>query len=104
MGAAFGIGFIVGPAIGGILAAADLMYPALAAAALSFLNLLGMTHLRPQMGPTTHADGESNRNLFLLSRIVEAVVLDDAVDRSASLLHIDGHACAPHLHGLATGY
>lgn len=40
IGVAFGLGFIVGPAIGGLLAEIDLKLPFLFAAALSFLNLI----------------------------------------------------------------
>jgi DHA1 family tetracycline resistance protein-like MFS transporter len=39
IGAAFGFGFITGPALGGFLGDMDLRYPFLVAAALSFLNL-----------------------------------------------------------------
>ncbi len=42
MGAAFGIGFIVGPAIGGTLVAHHHSIPAIAAALISLLNLVGM--------------------------------------------------------------
>lgn len=42
VGAAFGIGFIVGPALGGTLVSWDPHYPALAAAFLSLMNLIGM--------------------------------------------------------------
>jgi MFS transporter, DHA1 family, tetracycline resistance protein len=38
IGAAFGVGFILGPAIGGVLGAHDLRYPFWAAAGLSLLN------------------------------------------------------------------
>ena len=40
IGAAFGFGFITGPALGGFLGGIDLRLPFVAAAALSFLNLL----------------------------------------------------------------
>lgn len=39
LGAAFGVGFIVGPLIGGVLGAIDLRYPFWLAAALSFINV-----------------------------------------------------------------
>lgn len=41
VGAAFGLGFIVGPALGGTLVGWHPRYPALAAALLSFINLIG---------------------------------------------------------------
>ncbi len=40
IGAAFGLGFVLGPAVGGLLATISLAAPALAAAALSALNLV----------------------------------------------------------------
>ena len=40
LGAAFGVGFIVGPLIGGVLGAIDLQYPFWLAAGLAFLNFL----------------------------------------------------------------
>eukprot|EP01094_Clydonella_sp_ATCC50884_P017109 TRINITY_DN2918_c4_g1_i1.p1 TRINITY_DN2918_c4_g1~~TRINITY_DN2918_c4_g1_i1.p1 ORF type:complete len:429 (-),score=133.79 TRINITY_DN2918_c4_g1_i1:367-1653(-) len=42
VGAAFGVGFVVGPAMGGVLAHMDLRFPAIAAALLSLLNLIGV--------------------------------------------------------------
>jgi MFS transporter, DHA1 family, tetracycline resistance protein len=53
IGAAFGLGFIVGPAIGGLvagddLATADLHTPGLIAAGLSFAALLGVVLLLPE--------------------------------------------------------
>ena len=38
LGAAFGLGFVLGPAIGGILGGMDLRYPFWAAAAMSLIN------------------------------------------------------------------
>ncbi|MCO5135680.1 MAG: MFS transporter [Phyllobacteriaceae bacterium] len=40
VGAAFGLGFILGPLLGGVLGEIDLRLPAFAAAALSFLNVV----------------------------------------------------------------
>ncbi len=40
LGAAFGIGFTVGPLIGGVLGAIDLQYPFWLAAALAFINMV----------------------------------------------------------------
>lgn len=40
MGAAFGVGFVLGPAVGGVLGAIDLRYPFMAAAAMSLANFL----------------------------------------------------------------
>ncbi|MDD9875897.1 MAG: MFS transporter [Magnetovibrio sp.] len=61
IGAAFGLGFIIGPAIGGILAGpdpinADYRSPALAAAALSGLALaLGIVFLKESLSPEIRA-------------------------------------------------
>jgi DHA1 family tetracycline resistance protein-like MFS transporter len=51
LGAAFGIGFIVGPAIGGLLGAVDLRAPFWAAAALSFANFLYGVFILPESLP-----------------------------------------------------
>jgi len=40
IGAAFGLGFVIGPAIGGLLGRSDLRMPGFFAAALTFLNLI----------------------------------------------------------------
>jgi len=61
IGAAFGLGFIIGPAIGGILAGndpltADYQTPALAAAALSALAwVLGLAKLKESLAPEVRA-------------------------------------------------
>src|SRR2546430_9101585 len=51
LGAAFGIGFIVGPAIGGLLGAIDLRAPFWAAAALSITNFLYGVVILPESPP-----------------------------------------------------
>ncbi|HYK97822.1 MAG TPA: TCR/Tet family MFS transporter, partial [Candidatus Acidoferrales bacterium] len=51
LGAAFGIGFIVGPAIGGLLGAIDLRAPFWAAAALSITNFLYGALILPESLP-----------------------------------------------------
>jgi len=51
LGAAFGIGFIVGPAIGGLLGSIDLRAPFWAAAALSFANFLYGALILPESLP-----------------------------------------------------
>jgi DHA1 family tetracycline resistance protein-like MFS transporter len=48
IGAAFGLGFIIGPVIGGTLSQWGYAVPALAAAALSFLNLIAVYFLLPE--------------------------------------------------------
>ncbi len=51
IGAAFGLGFIFGPAIGGFLSQWGYQAPALFAAALSFLNLLAAVFFLPESLP-----------------------------------------------------
>ena len=51
LGAAFGIGFIVGPAIGGVLGAVDLRAPFWAAAALSIANFVYGVLILPESLP-----------------------------------------------------
>lgn len=48
IGAAFGLGFIIGPAIGGLLSRWGYSVPAFAAAGLSFLNLLSIFFFLPE--------------------------------------------------------
>lgn len=66
IGAAFGLGFIAGPAIGGILAGADPVHadfqtPAFAAAGLSFLALvLALIRLEESLSPEIRASAASN--------------------------------------------
>jgi DHA1 family tetracycline resistance protein-like MFS transporter len=54
IGAAFGLGFIIGPAIGGPLGKIDHQYPVFAAAALSFLNWLYGYFILPESLPAEH--------------------------------------------------
>lgn len=51
IGAAFGIGFVVGPMLGGVLGAVDLRLPFYAAAALSLLNLVYGWRVLPESLP-----------------------------------------------------
>jgi DHA1 family tetracycline resistance protein-like MFS transporter len=53
IGAAFGIGFIVGPVLGGLLADFGLRAPFIAAAALSFVNVLYGWFVLPESLPKT---------------------------------------------------
>jgi MFS transporter, DHA1 family, tetracycline resistance protein len=66
IGAAFGLGFIIGPAIGGLvagndLATADLETPGLIAAGLSFAALIGVLLILPESLPTA-ARGRAARS------------------------------------------
>jgi DHA1 family tetracycline resistance protein-like MFS transporter len=51
IGGAFGLGFIIGPALGGILGAKDLHYPFYAAALMNFLNFLFGLFILPESLP-----------------------------------------------------
>lgn len=62
MGAGFGLGFILGPAIGGPLATLSPQYPFLAAGAFNFLNLLYGALVLPESLPPTR-----RRNIELSS-------------------------------------
>jgi MFS family permease len=66
IGAAFGLGFMIGPALGGLLAGADpitadLETPAWVAAGLSFLAFLGVALLLPESLPAERRDGAPPR-------------------------------------------
>ncbi len=51
IGAAFGLGFIIGPVMGGFLSLAGLNVPAFVAAALSIINLIGIIFWLPESLP-----------------------------------------------------
>jgi len=51
IGIAFGIGFLIGPAISGILAQSDYRYPVFAAAGLSALSIMATAVLLPEAKP-----------------------------------------------------
>jgi DHA1 family tetracycline resistance protein-like MFS transporter len=74
LGAAFGIGFVLGPAVGGLLGAYDLRAPFWAAAAMSLANFLyGFFILPESLKPENHAPFELRKanplgSLQLLSR------------------------------------
>ena len=62
IGAAFGLGFVFGPAVGGLLAGYSLAAPGLAAAALSLLNLVAAFFLLPE--PAQHVAATRSRGRF----------------------------------------
>ena len=67
IGAAFGLGFIIGPALGGLLAGndpatADVETPAWVAAGLSFLALCGVAVLLPESLPADRRGGGPSRS------------------------------------------
>jgi MFS transporter, DHA1 family, tetracycline resistance protein len=62
IGAAFGLGFVFGPAVGGMLTEYSLAAPGLAASALSVLNLVGAWFLLPE--PSQHVAATRQRGRF----------------------------------------
>ncbi len=62
IGAAFGLGFVFGPAVGGLLAGISLSAPGLAAAALSVVNLVAAWFLLPE--PAEHVAATRSRGRF----------------------------------------
>jgi DHA1 family tetracycline resistance protein-like MFS transporter len=57
IGIAFGLGFLIGPALSGFLAQYDYSYPAWAAACLSFTSVLCTWFLLPRVKPHAEEDG-----------------------------------------------
>lgn len=64
IGIAFGIGFLIGPAISGILAKSDYRYPVFMAAGLSALSIIATSVLLPKAEP---AKNEGGRRLSLIA-------------------------------------
>ena len=64
IGIAFGIGFLIGPAVSGILAKSDYRYPVFAAAGLSALSIIATSLLLPKAVPSKNDDG---RRLSLIA-------------------------------------
>ncbi len=75
IGAAFGLGFILGPAIGGFLSGWGYAMPAYAAAGLAFINLVGVYFLLPEsLTPERRALKSGNqRQLVSLSAMWHAL-------------------------------
>jgi MFS family permease len=65
IGIAFGLGFLIGPAISGILARWDYRYPIFAAAFLSAMSIVATTILLPSARPNAGASGPGGRRLTL---------------------------------------
>lgn len=75
IGAAFGLGFIIGPAVGGALSAYGYAVPAFAAATLSFLNLLAVLFFLPESLTAERRAGMSaqKRPAFTFSALWKAL-------------------------------
>jgi len=105
LGAAFGAGFIIGPAIGGLLGAVDLRAPFWAAAALSITNFLYGVFILPESLPSdrrrafsVHAANPIGAVRFLGSR---PVLMSVAV---AMLFAFLAHDAIPNTWVLYTTY
>ena len=86
IGAAFGLGFIIGPAAGGALSQLGYSTPAFVAASVSFLNLLGIFFLLPESLTSERrvAMTQNQRPAFTLKALVEALNRPDV----GPLLHV----------------
>src|SRR5512136_277212 len=75
IGAAFGLGFIIGPAVGGLLSKYGYSVPALVAAGLSFLNLISIFFFLPESltEERRHAMHMQNRPPFTLKALIVAL-------------------------------
>lgn len=71
LGAAFGLGFMMGPAIGGLLSAVSLSAPAFAAAALTFGNVIfGFFKLPESLAPEDRTGATASINPFRRLRVL----------------------------------
>jgi MFS transporter, DHA1 family, tetracycline resistance protein len=75
IGAAFGLGFIIGPAVGGLLSQSSYSLPAFVAAAVSFLNLIQIFFLLPETLTAERRQemGERQRPPFTLRALINAL-------------------------------
>jgi DHA1 family tetracycline resistance protein-like MFS transporter len=75
IGAAFGLGFIIGPAVGGLLSRSGYSLPAFAAAGLSIVNLFSIFFFLPESltEERRKAAGQSGRPPFTLGALMAAL-------------------------------
>jgi DHA1 family tetracycline resistance protein-like MFS transporter len=105
LGAAFGLGFIVGPALGGVLGGMGLRYPFYAAAALSLANTLYGFFILPESLPKHRRAAFSVRKanpigaLKLLSSHPQLLGL-----ATAMFLYYNAHEALPSMFVLYTTY
>jgi MFS transporter, DHA1 family, tetracycline resistance protein len=105
LGAAFGLGFIVGPALGGLLGGMGLRYPFWAAAALSLTNALYGFFILPESLPKQRRAAFSFRTaspigaLKLLRSHPELVGLSTAM-----FLYYNAHEALPSMFVIYTDY
>lgn len=74
IGAAFGLGFIIGPALGGLLSGISYSVPAFVAAGLSFINLLLIAFWLPEsLTPEKRAQLTQKKPSFSFGGLLEAL-------------------------------
>lgn len=74
IGAAFGLGFIIGPALGGLLSNINYSVPAFVAAGLSFINLLLIALWLPEsLTPERRSQITQKKSPFTLRALLEAL-------------------------------
>ena len=74
IGAAFGLGFIIGPALGGVLSNISYHVPAFVAAGLSFINLLLVAFWLPEsLTPEKRTQPTEKRPAFTFNALVQAL-------------------------------
>ncbi|HSL44032.1 MAG TPA: MFS transporter [Anaerolineales bacterium] len=74
IGAAFGLGFIIGPALGGLLSNISYHVPAFVAAALSFVNLLLIAFWLPEsLTPERRAQLTQKKPVFSFDALLQAL-------------------------------
>ena len=74
IGAAFGLGFIIGPAVGGLLSNISYSVPAFVAAALSFINLLLIVFWLPEsLTPEKRSQLTQKNSAFSLDALLQAL-------------------------------
>lgn len=74
IGAAFGMGFIIGPALGGILSGINFHIPAFVAASLSFINLLLISLWLPEsLTPEKRAQMSGSKPAITLNAFLQAL-------------------------------
>lgn len=81
VGVAFGLGFIIGPAIGGIAGQWGIAVPALVAAALSAINLLFVIFLMPETRPAVPDSAQTERPAGLSLQTLRRALSMDRVPR-----------------------
>src|ERR1700743_3685915 len=88
VGVAFGLGFIIGPVIGGILARYNVQYPFLAAAGLAFLNALYGYFILPESLAPEHRRPLELKKINPFTSLIQLNKYKSVVGLAASLFLI----------------